>query len=156
MTILPAAWTKRTIAKQEPSVTRSPKKPVLRLPDWPENHGDHPVLGTIHLSDNIMTKAADESVKDTMRGTFIWHHEKLACPDTISQIYRRPMRFYMNGTDTNLEGGLAVLEKDDQIISLETNNLVLAVPLGRLGDSPQGHRRGPAQQQLHLSGQERL
>ena len=80
------------------------------------------VLGTIRLSDNIMTKAADESVKDTMRGTYIWRHEKLACPDTISQIYRGPMRFYMNGTDTNLEGGLAVLEKDDQIAGLELTN----------------------------------
>ena len=61
------------------------------------------VLGTIRLSDNIMTKAADESVKDTMRGTYIWRHKKLACPDPISQIYRGPMWFYMNGTDTNLE-----------------------------------------------------
>ena len=69
--------------------------------------------------DNIMTKAADERVINTMRGTYIWCHEKLACPDTISQIYRCPMSFYMNGTDTNLEGGLSVLEKDDQIAGLE-------------------------------------
>ena len=77
------------------------------------------VLGTIWLSDNIMRKVVDESVKDTMRGTYIWRHGKLACPDTISQIYRSPMWFYMNGTDTNLEGGLAVLEKDNQITGLE-------------------------------------
>ena len=72
-----------------------------------------------------MTKSVDESVKDTIRGTYIWRHEKLACPDTISQIYCGPMRFYMNGTDTNLEGGLAVLEKDDQIAGLELTTLFL-------------------------------
>ena len=37
----------------------------------------------------------------------------------ISQIYPSPMCFYMNGTDNNLEGGLAVLEKEDQIAGLE-------------------------------------
>ena len=71
------------------------------------------VLGMIRLSDNIMTNAADESVKDTMRGTYIWHHKKFACPDTISKIYCGTMRFYMNGIDTNMKGVIAVLEKDD-------------------------------------------
>ena len=45
------------------------------------------MLGTIWLSDNIMTNVVGESVKDTMRGTYIWRHKKFACPDTISQIY---------------------------------------------------------------------
>ena len=34
-----------------------------------------------------MTNVVGESVKDTMRGTYIWRHKKFACPDTISQIY---------------------------------------------------------------------
>ena len=66
-----------------------------------------------------MTKAADECVKDTMRGTYIWRHQKLACPDTISQIYRDLMPFYMIKMYANLEGGLAVLEKDNQIVGFE-------------------------------------
>ena len=37
----------------------------------------------------------------------------------ISQIYRGPMKFYVNSSDTNLKGGLAVLEREDQITGLE-------------------------------------
>ena len=58
-------------------------------------------------------------MKDALRGTYVWKHERLSCLDTISQIYRGPMKFYVNSSDTNLEGGLAVLEREDQIASLE-------------------------------------
>ena len=65
----------------------------------------HDIEGTIKLTDNIITKVADETVSDALRETYVWKHERLSCPDTISQIYRGPMRFYVNSTDTNLEGG---------------------------------------------------
>ena len=77
------------------------------------------IEGTIKLTDTIITKVADESVKDALRGTYVWKHERLSCPDTISQIYRGPLKFYVNSSDTNLEGGLAVLEREDQIAGLE-------------------------------------
>ena len=79
----------------------------------------HDIEGTIKLTDNIITKVADESVRDALRGTYVWKHERLSCPDTISQIYRGPLKFYVNSSDTNLEGGLAVLEREDQIAGLE-------------------------------------
>ena len=79
----------------------------------------HDIEGTIKLTDNIITKVADESVKDALGGTYVWKHERLSCPDTISQIYRGPMKFYVNSSDTNLEGGLAVLEREDQIAGLK-------------------------------------
>ena len=79
----------------------------------------HDIEGTIKLTDNIITKVADESVKDALRGTYVWKHERLSCPDTISQIYRGPLNFYVNSSNTNLEGGLAVLEREDQIAGLE-------------------------------------
>ena len=71
------------------------------------------VLGTVRLTDNIMAKVGDESVRDSVRGTYVWTHQRLTCPDTISQIYRGPMKFYVNSSDPNMEGGLTVLEKDD-------------------------------------------
>ena len=77
------------------------------------------VLGTVRLTDNIMAKVGDESVRDSVRGTYVWTHQRLTCPDTISQIYRGPMKFYVNSSDPNMEGRLAVLEKDDQIAGLE-------------------------------------
>ena len=100
-------------AKQEPSATQVTKKSygyqtgqrITEITLFREQGIVNGVLRTIRLSDNIMTKAVDKSVKDTMQGTYIWRHEKLACPDTISQIYHGPIRFYMNGTDTNLKGG---------------------------------------------------
>ena len=70
----------------------------------------HNTEGTIKLTDNIITKVADESVKDALRGTYVWNHERLSCPKTISQIYRGPLKFYVIRSDANLEGGLAVLE----------------------------------------------
>ena len=76
----------------------------------------HDIEGTIKLTDNIITKVADESVKDVLRGTcgsYMWKHERLSCPDTISQIYRGPLKFYINSSNTNLKGGLAVLERED-------------------------------------------
>ena len=79
----------------------------------------HDIEGTIKLTDNIITKVADESVKDALRGTYVWKHERLSCLDTISQIYRGALKFYVNSSDTNLEGGLAVLEREDQIAGLE-------------------------------------
>ena len=57
-----------------------------------------------------------------MRGTYVWKHERLSCLDTISQIYRGALKFYVNSSDTNLEGGLAVLEREDQIAGLEITN----------------------------------
>ena len=77
------------------------------------------VLGTVRLTDNIMAKVGDESVRDSVRGTYVWTHQRLTCPDTISQIYRGPMKFYVNSSDPNMEGGLAVLEKDDLYGTLE-------------------------------------
>ena len=47
----------------------------------------HDIEGTIKLTDNIITKVADESVKDALCGTYVWKHERLSCQDTISQIY---------------------------------------------------------------------
>ena len=79
----------------------------------------HDIEGTIKLTDNIITKVADESVRDALRGTYMWKHERLSCPDTISQIYRGPLKFYVNSLDTNLKGGLAVLEHEDQLAGLE-------------------------------------
>ena len=79
----------------------------------------HDIEGTIKLTDNIITKVADKSVRDALHGTYVWKHERLSCPDTISQIYRGPLKFYVNSSDTNLEGGLAVLEREDQIAGLE-------------------------------------
>ena len=32
----------------------------------------HDIEGTIKLTDNIITKVADESVKDALRGTYVW------------------------------------------------------------------------------------
>ena len=49
--------------------------------------------GTIKLTDNIITKVADESVRGALRGTYVWKHERLSCPETISQIYRGPLKF---------------------------------------------------------------
>ena len=94
----------------------------------------HDIEGTIKLTDNIITKVADESVKDALRGTYVWKHERLSCPDTISQIYRGPLKFYVNSSDTNLEGGLAVLEREDQKAGLEIqcNNLLLTLFHGSL------------------------
>ena len=48
----------------------------------------HDIEGTIKLTDNIITKVADKSVRDALHGTYVWKHERLSCPDTISQIYR--------------------------------------------------------------------
>ena len=79
----------------------------------------HDIEGTIKLTDNIITKVADESVRDALRGTYVWKHVRLSFPDTISQIYRGPLKFYINSSDTNLEGGLAVLEWEHQIAGLE-------------------------------------
>ena len=41
----------------------------------------HDIEGTIKLTDNIITKVADKSVKDTLRCTYVWKHERLSCPD---------------------------------------------------------------------------
>ena len=89
----------------------------------------HDIEGTIKLTDNIITKVPDESVRDALCGTYVWKHERLSCPDTISQIYRGPLKFYVNSSDTNLEGGLAVLERKDQIAGLEiTTSFSLCFP----------------------------
>ena len=45
------------------------------------------ILGTVRLTDNIMAKVGDESVRDSVQGTYVWTHQRLTCPDTISQIY---------------------------------------------------------------------
>ena len=33
------------------------------------------IKGTIKLTDNIITKVADKSVKDALRGTYMWKHK---------------------------------------------------------------------------------
>ena len=75
---------------------------VVEITLFREQGQVHDIEGTIKLTDNIITKVADESVKDALRGTYVWKHERLSCPDTISQIYRGPMKFYVNSSDTNL------------------------------------------------------
>ena len=107
----------------------------------------HDIEGTIKLTDNIFTKEADESVKDALRGTYVWKHERLSCPDTISQIYRGPLKFYVNCSGTNLEGGLVVLEREDQIAGLEITTssiMTTSQQWQRTVLSPDQHRRPPA------------
>ena len=53
----------------------------------------HDIEGTIKLTDNIITKVADESLRDALCGTYVWKHKRLSCPVTISQIYRGPLKF---------------------------------------------------------------
>ena len=93
---------------------------VVEVTLFREQGQTHDIEGTIKLTDNIITKVAYESEKDALRGTYVWKHERLSCPDTISQIYRGPLKFYVNSSNTNLEGGLAVLEREDQIAGLLT------------------------------------
>ena len=74
-------------------------------------------------------------MKDALRGTYVWKHERLSCPSTISQIYRGLLKFYINSSDTNLEGGLAVLEREDQIAGLEiTTSFSLPLLHGSMDD----------------------
>ena len=41
------------------------------------------VLGTVRLTDNIMAKVGDESVRDSVRGTYVWTHQRLTCQSDL-------------------------------------------------------------------------
>jgi len=78
------------------------------------------LTGMIRLSDRIMAKYADRSVQDSMFGTFVWLTTPASCPDTLVSLYRGPIRVFQNITaSASLTGGLAVLERQDQVAGLE-------------------------------------
>jgi len=56
-------------------------------------------------------------------GTYVWDGRSPDCPSNLVQLYRGPMKFYVNSTATvSLSGSLAVLKKDDQVAGLELAN----------------------------------
>jgi len=55
-----------------------------------------------------------------MRGTYVWEKVDSDCPDTLVQLYWGDLKFFVNSTEAgSLVGGLAVLDKDDQVAGLE-------------------------------------
>jgi len=78
------------------------------------------LTGMIRLSDRLVAKYADRSVQDSMFGTFVWVTTPASCPDTLVSLYRGPIRVFQNITaSASLTGGLAVLERQDQVAGLE-------------------------------------
>ena len=75
---------------------------------------------TVRLSDGILARLADQTTMDSMRGTYVWSGHGPECPSGLVQLYRGPMKFYVNSTaSVSLKGSLAVLEREDQVAGLE-------------------------------------
>jgi len=93
---------------------------VIEISLSKENGFVSELSGEIRLSDGLVAKALDLSVMDSMRGTYVWKKIDSECPETLVQLYRGDLKFFVNSTEAgSLVGELAVLDKDDQVAGLE-------------------------------------
>jgi len=77
----------------------------------------------LKLSGGLVARLSDHSLQDSQMGTYVWEEAHLDCPEQIVQLYRGPMRFFVNSTGSpSLEGGLAVLDKNSQVAGLELSS----------------------------------
>jgi len=93
---------------------------VLEISLSEENSFVSESSGEIRLSEGHIAKASDLSVMDSMRGTYMWEKMDSECPETLVQLCRGDLKFFVNSTEAgSFVGGLAVLDKDDQVSGLE-------------------------------------
>ena len=67
------ARTKKTYGYQVAS-------PVIEVTLFREQGQVHDIVGTIKLTNKIITKVADKSMRDALRGSYVFKHQRLSCP----------------------------------------------------------------------------
>jgi len=93
---------------------------VLEISLSEENGFVSELSGEIRLSEGLVAKTSDLGAMNSTRGTYIWEKVDSECPETLVQLYRGDLRFFVNSMEAgSLVGGLAVLDKDDQVAGLE-------------------------------------
>ena len=82
------------------------------------------MTGNLRLPGDILARAADMGIKDSLAGTFVWDKPNSACPDTLVQLYRGVIKVYAN-VSTTFSGGVAMLEEKNQVAGLELGSSFL-------------------------------
>ena len=79
---------------------------VLEVSLFEETGFVNELSGEIRLSDGIVARVTDRSVSDSMRGTYVWENIDTEGPETLVQLYRGPIRIFVNNSDSaSFRGG---------------------------------------------------
>ncbi len=71
------------------------------------------LTGSITLSSGVQARVSDKSLVDSLEGMVVWEYYSMACPQMIVQLYRGPMKVYVNESGV-YEGASPVVEHQDK------------------------------------------
>jgi hypothetical protein len=71
------------------------------------------LTGSMKLSSGVQARVSDKSLVGSLKRTFVWEYNLMACPQMIVQLHRGQTKIYPNQTNI-YEGSTAVVEHKDK------------------------------------------
>jgi hypothetical protein len=81
------------------------------------------LTGKIRLPGDLVARAADKSIRDSIMGTMVWQYKSTTCPQGLTQLFRGLIRIYSNDTSNFVES-VAILEDRGQVAGLELKETI--------------------------------
>jgi hypothetical protein len=81
------------------------------------------LTGKIRLPGDLVARAADKSIRDSIMGTMVWQYKSSTCPQGLTQLFRSLIKIYSNDT-ANFVEAVAILEDRGQVAGLELKEAV--------------------------------
>jgi hypothetical protein len=67
------------------------------------------LTGKICLPGDLVARAADKSIRDSIMGTMVWQYKATTCPQGLTQLFRGMIKIFYNET-ANFIDAMAILE----------------------------------------------
>jgi hypothetical protein len=81
------------------------------------------LTGKIRLPGDLVARAADKSIRDSIMGTMVWQYKATTCPQGQTQLFRGMIKIFSNDTE-NFVNAIAILEDCSQVAGLELKDSV--------------------------------
>jgi hypothetical protein len=81
------------------------------------------LTGKIRLPGDLVARAADKSIRDSIMGNMVWQYKSSTCPQGLTQLFRGLIKIYSNDT-ANFVEAVAILEDRGQVAGLELKEAV--------------------------------
>jgi hypothetical protein len=81
------------------------------------------LTGKIRLPGDLVARAANKSIRDSIMGTMVWQYKSTTCPQGLAQLFSGMIKIFSNYT-ANFIDAVAILEDRGQVAGLELKDSV--------------------------------
>jgi hypothetical protein len=96
---------------------------VIKLTFMEEYAKINELTGKTRLPGNLVARAADKSICDSIIGTIVWHYKSTTYPQGLTQLFQGMIKIFSNDTE-NFVDTVAIVENRGQVAGLELKDSV--------------------------------